>query len=74
MAKCKRLHYNISGNRSKNPAAHRPHPNGKTAWDILKKNFEPSSRAQLAGSLDEFFEPKFDPDKETRRTNFERKF
>nr|XP_042899184.1 uncharacterized protein LOC110282258 [Parasteatoda tepidariorum] len=38
---------------------------GKTAWTILKENFEPTSRARLAGLIDEFFELKFDPEKET---------
>lgn len=38
---------------------------GKTAWDILKKNFEPVSRARLARLIDEFYELKFHPESET---------
>ncbi|XP_054723284.1 uncharacterized protein LOC129233257, partial [Uloborus diversus] len=38
---------------------------GKEAWEILKLNFEPTSRARLAGLLDEFFELKFNPREET---------
>lgn len=37
---------------------------GKDAWEILKKNFEPSSRARLAGLIDEFYDIKFQPDNE----------
>ncbi|UYV61247.1 hypothetical protein LAZ67_1004099 [Cordylochernes scorpioides] len=39
--------------------------NGKEAWNILKQNFEPNSRARLAGLIDEFYELKFAPDEET---------
>lgn len=38
---------------------------GKTAWTILKDNFEPISRARLAGLIDEFFDLRFDPSKDT---------
>ncbi|UYV61146.1 hypothetical protein LAZ67_1003572 [Cordylochernes scorpioides] len=38
---------------------------GKEAWYILKQNFEPNSRARLAGLIDEFYELKFAPDEET---------
>jgi hypothetical protein len=38
---------------------------GKVAWDTLKKNFEPTSRARLAGLVDEFYELKFNPVDET---------
>ncbi|GBM95129.1 Retrovirus-related Pol polyprotein from transposon TNT 1-94 [Araneus ventricosus] len=39
--------------------------NGKEAWNILKTNFEPSSKARLAVLIDEFFELKFNPVEET---------
>lgn len=38
---------------------------GQTAWNILKDNFEPVSRARLAGLVDEFYEMRFDPENET---------
>ncbi|GBN16272.1 Retrovirus-related Pol polyprotein from transposon TNT 1-94, partial [Araneus ventricosus] len=38
---------------------------GKEAWNILKTNFEPTSKAQLAVLIDEFFELKFNPVEET---------
>ncbi|UYV62942.1 hypothetical protein LAZ67_2002562 [Cordylochernes scorpioides] len=38
---------------------------GKEAWNILKQNFEPNSRARLAGLIDKFYELKFTPDEET---------
>ncbi|GBL77255.1 Retrovirus-related Pol polyprotein from transposon TNT 1-94 [Araneus ventricosus] len=39
--------------------------NGKEAWNILKTNFEPTSKARLALLIDEFFELKFNPVEET---------
>ncbi|GBN74818.1 hypothetical protein AVEN_170824-1 [Araneus ventricosus] len=38
---------------------------GKEAWNILKSNFEPISKARLAVLIDEFFELKFNPEEET---------
>ncbi|GBN20202.1 Retrovirus-related Pol polyprotein from transposon TNT 1-94, partial [Araneus ventricosus] len=38
---------------------------GKEAWNILKTNFEPTSKARLAVLIDEFFELKFNPVEET---------
>ncbi|GBM35522.1 hypothetical protein AVEN_52809-1 [Araneus ventricosus] len=38
---------------------------GKEAWNILKSNFEPTSKARLAVLIDEFFELKFNPEEET---------
>ncbi|GBM54741.1 Retrovirus-related Pol polyprotein from transposon TNT 1-94 [Araneus ventricosus] len=38
---------------------------GKEAWNILKSNFEPTSKARLAVLIDEFFEFKFNPEDET---------
>ncbi|GBM98006.1 hypothetical protein AVEN_89302-1 [Araneus ventricosus] len=38
---------------------------GKEAWNILKTNFEPTSKARLAVLVDEFFELKFNPEEET---------
>jgi len=38
---------------------------GKEAWDILKKNFEPTSRARLSGLVDEFYDLKFNQGEET---------
>ncbi|GBO06160.1 Retrovirus-related Pol polyprotein from transposon TNT 1-94 [Araneus ventricosus] len=38
---------------------------GKEAWNILKTNFEPTSKARLAVFIDEFFELKFNPVEET---------
>ncbi|XP_054713665.1 uncharacterized protein LOC129223124 [Uloborus diversus] len=38
---------------------------GKEAWNILKTNFEPTSRARIAGLIDEFYEIRFKPDEET---------
>jgi hypothetical protein len=38
---------------------------GKIAWDTLKQNFEPTSRARLAGLIDEFYDLRFYPDSET---------
>ncbi|GBO10326.1 hypothetical protein AVEN_56428-1 [Araneus ventricosus] len=38
---------------------------GKEAWNILKTNFEPTSKARLAVLIDEFFEFKFNPVEET---------
>ncbi|GBN72793.1 hypothetical protein AVEN_90062-1 [Araneus ventricosus] len=38
---------------------------GKTAWDTLKANFEPSSRARLASLVDDFFSSRFDVNEET---------
>ena len=38
---------------------------GKKAWEILKENFEPTSRARLANLVDEFFEIRFNPEEET---------
>ncbi|GBN77035.1 Retrovirus-related Pol polyprotein from transposon TNT 1-94 [Araneus ventricosus] len=38
---------------------------GKEAWNILKTNFEPNSKARLAVLIDEFFELKFNPEEET---------
>ncbi|GBM31742.1 hypothetical protein AVEN_45656-1 [Araneus ventricosus] len=38
---------------------------GKEAWNILKTNFEPTSKARLAVLIDEFFEIKFNPEEET---------
>ncbi|GBM72661.1 Retrovirus-related Pol polyprotein from transposon TNT 1-94 [Araneus ventricosus] len=38
---------------------------GKEAWNILKTNFEPTSKARLAVLIDEFFELKFNPEEET---------
>src|SRR5215813_15643298 len=37
----------------------------KEAWQILKENFEPASRARLAGLIDDFFDIKFNPSDET---------
>ncbi|XP_042913032.1 uncharacterized protein [Parasteatoda tepidariorum] len=37
---------------------------GRKAWDILKENFEPKSRARIAGLVDEFYELKFQPNEE----------
>ncbi|GBM68355.1 hypothetical protein AVEN_20707-1 [Araneus ventricosus] len=38
---------------------------GKEEWNILKSNFEPTSKARLAVLIDEFFELKFNPVEET---------
>ncbi|GBO43025.1 hypothetical protein AVEN_85564-1 [Araneus ventricosus] len=38
---------------------------GKTAFDTLKANFEPSSRARLASLVDDFFSSRFDVNEET---------
>ncbi|GBM32840.1 Retrovirus-related Pol polyprotein from transposon TNT 1-94 [Araneus ventricosus] len=38
---------------------------GKEAWNILKTNFEPTSKVRLAVLIDEFFELKFNPEQET---------
>ncbi|GBM10908.1 hypothetical protein AVEN_65350-1 [Araneus ventricosus] len=38
---------------------------GKETWNILKTNFEPTSKARLAVLIDEFFELKFNPEEET---------
>ncbi|GBN29528.1 hypothetical protein AVEN_176812-1 [Araneus ventricosus] len=38
---------------------------GKEAWNILKTNFEPTSKARLAVLIDEFFELKFNPEEES---------
>ncbi|GBM94387.1 hypothetical protein AVEN_18417-1, partial [Araneus ventricosus] len=38
---------------------------GKEAWNILKTNFEPTSKARLAVLIDEFFELKFNSVEET---------
>lgn len=38
---------------------------GKIAWEALKSNFEPTSRARLAGLVDEFFEMRYDSEEET---------
>ncbi|GBM81335.1 hypothetical protein AVEN_50795-1 [Araneus ventricosus] len=38
---------------------------GKEAWNILKINFEPTSKARLAVLIDEFFVLKFNPEEET---------
>ncbi|GBM92767.1 Retrovirus-related Pol polyprotein from transposon TNT 1-94 [Araneus ventricosus] len=38
---------------------------GKKAWNILKTNFAPTSKARLAVLIDEFFELKFNPVEET---------
>ncbi|GBN04900.1 hypothetical protein AVEN_221370-1 [Araneus ventricosus] len=38
---------------------------GKEAWNILKCNFEPTSKARLAVLIGEFFELKFNPEEET---------
>ncbi|KAF8793531.1 Copia protein like [Argiope bruennichi] len=38
---------------------------GKIAWETLKENFEPISRACLASLIDEFFSSRFDPTQET---------
>ncbi|GBM14659.1 Neuralized-like protein 4 [Araneus ventricosus] len=38
---------------------------GKEAWNILKTNFEPTSKARLAVLIDEFFELKINPVEET---------
>ncbi|GBO03582.1 hypothetical protein AVEN_262374-1 [Araneus ventricosus] len=35
---------------------------GKEAWNILKSNFEPTSKARLAVLTDEFFKLKFNPE------------
>lgn len=35
---------------------------GKKAWNILKDNFEPKTRARLAGLIDEFFELRYSKD------------
>ncbi|KAF8795392.1 Retrovirus-related Pol polyprotein like [Argiope bruennichi] len=37
---------------------------GKEAWNILKDNFEPVSKARLAVLIDEFFELRFNPEQE----------
>ncbi|GBN95690.1 hypothetical protein AVEN_125273-1 [Araneus ventricosus] len=37
----------------------------KEAWNILKTNFEPTSKARLAVLIDEFFKLKFNPEEET---------
>ncbi|GBM32501.1 hypothetical protein AVEN_156595-1 [Araneus ventricosus] len=39
---------------------------GKTAWDTLKANFEPSSRARLASLVDDFFNSRFDDNEGVR--------
>ncbi|GBN80113.1 hypothetical protein AVEN_242762-1 [Araneus ventricosus] len=38
---------------------------GKTAWDTLKANFEPSSKARLASLVDDIFSSSFDANEET---------
>ncbi|GBM91457.1 hypothetical protein AVEN_52159-1, partial [Araneus ventricosus] len=38
---------------------------GKKAWQILKENFESTSRARLAGLIDEFFELNYNAEEET---------
>ncbi|XP_055947125.1 uncharacterized protein LOC129980766 [Argiope bruennichi] len=38
---------------------------GKIAWETLKENFEPISRARLASLIDGFFSSRFDPTQET---------
>lgn len=38
---------------------------GKTAWETLKVNFEPTSRARLASLVDDFFSTRFLPNEET---------
>ncbi|GBO16344.1 Retrovirus-related Pol polyprotein from transposon TNT 1-94 [Araneus ventricosus] len=38
---------------------------GKKAWQILRENFEPTSRERLAGLIDEFFELNYNAEEET---------
>lgn len=38
---------------------------GKEAWEILRDNFEPSTRARLAALIDEFFEIRYRPEADT---------